>query len=1028
MKKILSLLLFIISLAGCTTDDSVDVRMFHLPDVEFTAVTESELKGTKTILDQTLVLWCEKDEVSIFKGTTENLKYVIKDGYGGSTSAVLKRADDDTSEDEFIIGTEPQAINANVALYPYGVKTMCAESSGSYTLTYFTPVQQTYMQGSFGPGALPMAAVTQPSSSFNLSFRNLAGFIRFQFVGDVTVKSIIVSGNGGEALSGKTVAVCSYGSDPSITVDSSAEKFVTIDCGDGVALSETEPTFFYIAVPPVIFENGITVLVTTDEGTITKVTSKSLQINRSKIRPFTQLRLGSEDIDKANVQFEDDGFKSFCVSNFDKDKDGEISLSEASAVKSMDFPLGVSNFTSLKGLECFVNLEEFSLWSVSTESSKCRFDKVDFSKCPNLREVSLQDAVIGNIDISKCYKLEYINFKGINIPQFDVSHCHDLTKLYLIKCNTESLNLGTLSKIEYLIIWSNKLTSLDLSHCSNLYWLNCSSNSGIGSLDLSACAKLNTIMASDNALKSVDLSGCPKIDYVDFVRNSLTSLDISHNPDITNINLMSNKVTDIDVSKALKLEQLVLQSNKITELDVSANDKLFNLSLAGNPLKTLYVNEYQKIVGITVNRNASFIPSTTAITIKTTGEDEFKVDAKELTFEYTSQNFTLKINSPSTYTITTPSWIKEITTKSSAEHQFSVELNDTYKQRSGTIAIINANNDTLNVTVTQNYGSLDHSSDGKVRILQKASEGKGIDIVLTGDGYCDIDTTTYNNYIQRAYEAFFAEEPFATFKNRFNVYSIMAISDQNQIGSGTKFSVQFTGGTGISGDHNAVFDFVDYCIPGLDLTKTTIIVLINQKKYAGTCWFWSNNQTISYVPHCNSYEQFANTFRHETNGHAFGKMADEYVNSSGEITQNQIDSYNQWKSFAYGFNDNVDINGTSSTVKWSSFLSDPDYSGQVGIYEGALLYAKGAYRATENSIMRYNTGGFNAPTRESLYKRIMLFSQVDGWTYSRQDFLDYDVKNRTGQAAARAKASNTYTAPPDGFAPLHPPVYVEGQP
>ena len=37
------------------------------------------------------------------------------------------------------------------------------------------------------------------------------------------------------------------------------------------------------------------------------------------------------------------------------------------------------------------------------------------------------------------------------------------------------------------------------------------------------------------------------------------------------------------------------------------------------------------------------------------------------------------------------------------------------------------------------YESKDYSEDGKVVLLQKATEGNGVNIVISGDGFADVD-------------------------------------------------------------------------------------------------------------------------------------------------------------------------------------------------------------------------------------------------------------------------------------------------
>lgn len=55
------------------------------------------------------------------------------------------------------------------------------------------------------------------------------------------------------------------------------------------------------------------------------------------------------------------------------------------------------------------------------------------------------------------------------------------------------------------------------------------------------------------------------------------------------------------------------------------------------------------------------------------------------------------------------------------------------------------------------------------------------------------------------------------------------------------------------------------------------------------------------------------------------------------------------------------------------------------------LVFNGAYRPSQNSMIRDNLEYFNAPSRWAIYKRIM---ELSGESYSFETFLDYDKVNR----------------------------------
>ena len=81
-------------------------------------------------------------------------------------------------------------------------------------------------------------------------------------------------------------------------------------------------------------------------------------------------------------------------------------------------------------------------------------------------------------------------------------------------------------------------------------------------------------------------------------------------------------------------------------------------------------------------------------------------------------------------------------------------------------------------------------------------------------------------------------------------------------------------------------------------------------------------------------------------------------------------------------------------------------------------------RPTDDSIMRHNAGGFNAPSREAIFKRIMKLSEPSGWKYDFEAFVAYDEINRS--AASQAYYENQMeNFDEESFVPLAPPVVRE---
>ena len=328
------------------------------------------------------------------------------------------------------------------------------------------------------------------------------------------------------------------------------------------------------------------------------------------------------------------------------------------------------------------------------------------------------------------------------------------------------------------------------------------------------------------------------------------------------------------------------------------------------------------------------------------------------------------------------------------------------------------------------YMSTDYSSDGKVKQLQKAKKGAGIDIVLMGDGFSDrqIADGTYESVMRKMADAFFSEEPYTTYRDLFNVYSVNVVSTtEGYDNPGQALGGWFGEGTQVGGNDTRCIEYALGAVSEDRMDNTLIIVAMNSDKYAGTCWMHdsvSDNDygcgtSVAYFPIGTSDDGLAQLVHHEAGGHGFAKLADEYAYEyMGTIPQDVIDARNY--KVPYGWWKNCDFTNDYNTVKWSRFLADERYQYDgLGCFEGAFTYWRGAWRPTDTSIMRYNTGGFNAPSREAIWYRLHKLAYGDSWQYDYEEFVAYDAVNR--KTAASASAPRRY-APERPFTPTAPPV------
>ena len=317
------------------------------------------------------------------------------------------------------------------------------------------------------------------------------------------------------------------------------------------------------------------------------------------------------------------------------------------------------------------------------------------------------------------------------------------------------------------------------------------------------------------------------------------------------------------------------------------------------------------------------------------------------------------------------------------------------------------------------YFSTDFSRDGEVMTIQTATVGKGINIVFMGDAYTDRDMNDGGLYEQMMYasaEQFFSVEPYKTFRNRFNVYAVKAVSRNGKTGPGysTVFGTEATYTSISTGNTDKCFEYA-LKVPGIDDKNLLIGVIVNSVSERGITSMSESRQSgvAVYGSRNNEPEAFGTTLQHEAGGHGFAFLDDEYVTMYSEATQEHIAHRNAMYQ-QYGWYSNVDFTNDPAKIKWSVFLSDERYKNEVGIFEGGSLYGKGAYRPSVTSIMRDGYEFFNAPSRWAIYKRIM---ELSGEEASFDKFLEYDAVNR-GKAQnaaprkAAAKRSVEHFAPP----------------
>lgn len=370
------------------------------------------------------------------------------------------------------------------------------------------------------------------------------------------------------------------------------------------------------------------------------------------------------------------------------------------------------------------------------------------------------------------------------------------------------------------------------------------------------------------------------------------------------------------------------------------------------------------------------------------------------------------------YTSSEPgSWLRqETTSRSAASETHEVSLHATSNKggmsRSAYLLFVREEDgvqkELATVKISQQGGqvleSVDFSEDGKIDTLQQHAKGEGIPIVLMGDGFVDQELAdgTYRRVMEKAMENLFTEEPVKSLREYFDVFMINAVSENNDFGMGykTAFSCKLAGGnsTVIKGDDVSVQVYVGKVLKEEKKRNSLAVVVLNTSVYAGTTYFGYQDGNGKFIEFAIAYcpvietlesEHFRQVLVHEAIGHGFGKLEDEYVYpDKGNVTTLEMQRIRTMQ--ANGWAQNVDFTASKDTVLWASFLTDSRYQNEhLGVYEGACTYPKGAYRPSEDSMMNSNTCAFNAPSRKSLYEKVMKIG-MDTEQVLYEDFVKFD--------------------------------------
>lgn len=1051
MKKFSIFTLIVALFAACTNDTTEDLSL-SIPD----ALKVSFDNQSRVELDPNCqTVWTKGDKVSVFHNSDSNDCYEYQ-GETGEREGILHR----TTQ-----GTATTTADKIVVVYPYNENYTISHATSSIDVT-IPAVQYYKSGSYGVGANLMVATGTGDNFSLKslcgwvkLQFKGSEKLTKITLRGNNNEQ---IAGLATANYDNYTLALIasnlSSGADSEVGgILVTEEEYVTeitLDLGDGVQLTET-PTDFYFTLAPQTFKKGITVTATADSGTyMTQTTDKEITISRNTIQPMTavdldqqaQLALEREALIAIYNALDGDNWTNnenwcsdkpvsewygvICGESFiwglqlgNNNLKGEIPNEIGNLSNIQSLVLGNNQISGMVPKEMRKLNKLHSLDLSYTDISGpffegieglCDLESLQLVGCPNITSISE--------NIKYLQKLSMLRVSGIISKRINCSlpstigECKALRELDFGWANAENeipRSIGALSNLTYLNLYNANYKGsipVEISNCHNLKVLNLEENNLSGGLP-TQIGKMNSLRQI--ILMKNHLTGdIPKslLDNKTLWSRCWAMVMYGNNfnncyipaPQFTVKGYYGNTINSESLYKSNKYTALIQ-----TNLDSDINSQDINI------LKEIY--DKYKEHGLNVVDCVSYhMCDGQEYNIATQYVENYNIPWEVVVLTDDNNLFSADYNLSgwgSWYPLNDSPGIVLIDNSGEVIMYSSQYYGDTgYAKLDNYLSEY-----LLGIIPTLPYESTDYTKDGSYRLLQRAQTGNGIDIVLMGDGYSDrlIESGDYDNTMDQAMNMFFSNEPYKSYRDLFNVYAVYAVSANEGFETGresTALNSSFMGGTLIEGNAEKVFKYALKVIDEERMDNASIIVVLNSTNYAGTCYYFNGEYcdygsgiSISYVPIQDGLELFGSTILHEACGHGFAKLADEYAYEEMGAVPSDYVSQIQSQQNNWGWWKNVDFTADPAAILWAKFIADSRYTAEnIGAFEGGLTYWSGVWRPTENSIMRYNTGGFNAPSREAIYYRIHKLAYGNSWTYDYEKFVEWDAINRTQTAIPAA--------------------------
>lgn len=297
MKRILAFTLVAISVVACSEADVENRGVENNSTAKMIVVSMEE--STRVELNSELkTVWTENDLLTLFEKNTDNQQYKFT-GQTGERTGKFEYQSTEVGNGE--------SLTKNIILYPYRNSYIIDPTNNKVEVKL--PSTLTYKKNSYGVGDNTMVA-----ASINNTFKlkNVFGWLELKITGDgEPLKSITFSGNNSEQVAGvmyinpEEGSLVNYFDNINMSLGEgeiggilvspgTIGRSLTLNCENENITLSSEPTSFYIAIPPQTFEKGFKVDITCNysdhDYTMTRYLLKEFTIHRNGISPMKSFK------------------------------------------------------------------------------------------------------------------------------------------------------------------------------------------------------------------------------------------------------------------------------------------------------------------------------------------------------------------------------------------------------------------------------------------------------------------------------------------------------------------------------------------------------------------------------------------------------------------------------------------------------------------------------------------------------------------------------------------------------------------